>query len=101
SIYDKTNTGKLDGYLNKSLGEMVHKSRAKKNEGLRVWTHEIQDNFERIWGVKGRKAAKLVGENKKESVTFRAGKHETKLSPNQIYKKWMEMQDPSLDDTFK
>jgi hypothetical protein len=101
SIFDKANTGRLDGFLNKKLGELVHNSRQAQNKGLRVWTEEIQSNFQRIWKEEGRKLAKIVNDNKKETVVFKVGNQSRNLSPNQIYKKWMEMQDPTLEATFK
>ncbi len=106
SIYDKTSTGRFDGFLNTRLGDPIHEARQAKNYGMRIYSEEIQNNFYRIFGTKKRRdLTKIVNANKKASVKFEftnadGVKVSRMLTPNQVYKKYMELQDPSLVDTF-
>ena len=108
SVFDKTNTGKVDGFLNRMLGDKVHIARKAQTQGMRETQEKISTNFAKSFGidVKNKRALRrIVNENKMESVNISfidtTGKKVSRdLTPNQVYKKWMELQDPTLRRTF-
>ena len=104
SKYDKTNTGRYDGFLNRMFGDKIKLARNNQTRGTRAIYDELSENFAKHFNVNPknrRKLRSLVNENKRETVPLTLGNETKYFSPNQIYKKWMEMQDPTLKRTFR
>nr|WP_320022105.1 LPD23 domain-containing protein [uncultured Draconibacterium sp.] len=97
-----------EGWMQQHFGDVVNKATNQETKGNRDNLELIDKKAEEIFGVRGRKLAKVLAENSKKvknsGVTYRRAdgkRFEIKMSQNQAYKKWMEWQDPTLDKTFK
>jgi hypothetical protein len=109
SVLDPSNTGMMNGFLNRTFGDKINYARLKQSAGTRHWQEEAHKNLAKSFGIdpkKGRALRSLINKNKMETVELSMKVPQTgetitrKFSPNQIYKKWMELQDPTLRKTF-
>jgi len=106
SKFDKTSKP-YQSALSK-FGENVHISRDLQNAGEKKYLTEVQNKAKEIFGVKGRRELNaILSRLKNEKVnlgTFRNLDGEPiklELTKGQIMQKYLEMQDPTLTDTFR
>lgn len=103
---DDANSRQDDSYLSRNLN-VAEEVKAKKR-GVRIYTDEFMREAHRIFGISGNKALfrKFKDDTHKpiNLGTFENGFGETvknwRMTRSEIRKLWMEMQDPSLYDTF-
>ncbi len=106
-------TAPLQSFLNKQFGGSVRMAEENEIKGKEFWVKKATDKFVSIFagnrsGDQKQKAIKLaVVEQQKLDKEFTYADDNTgenitiPLSDAQIYKKWMEFQDETLDNTWK
>lgn len=86
------------------IGNTVHESRNKENAGVKEYENKIHDKFIEIFGDK-KEARKAIREHLKkvnlgEFENLGGKKVKLEMTPQQIYKKYMELEDPSISHLF-
>ena len=106
SRLDKTSKP-LESAINNYFMPMIRQARLSEYNGLVEMNTMLRENAERIFKVKGRKLTRRLNENTVNTINIR---HRdgvdgpiiySELTYNQAYKKWMELMDPTLENTFK
>ena len=113
SRLDKTSKP-LESAINNYFMPMIRQARLAEYNGLVEMQTLIKENAEKIFKVKGKKLTTRLNQNTVDKIrinhldgyspeTGRASGKETysELTYNQAYKKWMELQDPTLHKTFE
>ena len=111
SRLDKTSKP-LQSYLNQYFMPRIRQARLAEYNGLSEMQKLIKDNAERIFKVKGRKLTNRLNKNTVDTITIEHNDGKNKdgnlgpkitstLTYNQAYKKWMELQDPTMHPTFE
>jgi hypothetical protein len=102
---DKTEkTGQ--GWMQDHFGDILNKATNEETKNHRKYIEILNDKASEIFGKEKSALAKKLSENarqvEKSGVTYvKDGKRiELPLSQNEAYKKWMELQDPKLTNTF-
>jgi len=102
---DKTEkTGQ--GYMQNRFGDILNAATNEETAGHRKYVELLNEKAGEIFGKEKNKLANKLSENarqiEKSGVTYmKNGKRvELPLSQNEAYKKWMELQDPRLGNTF-
>lgn len=96
----------LGSFLVKRFGSMVGKATRAEQQGLRKVMFQIQQKREEIYGVTGKAlekratadAARVVESGVWTRTPTGAKRSQLALSQTEAYKRWMEMQDPSLQE---
>ena len=97
----------LESFINEYFMPMIRQARIAEYNGIVEMQSMLQENAERIFGLKGSKLVKELNKNTKEEITIEhkdgeeGGDIESTLTYNQAYKKWMELQDSTLYPTFQ
>ena len=97
----------LESFINEYFMPMIRQARIAEYNGITEMQNMLQENAERIFGLKGSKLVKELNKNTKEEITIEhkdgedGGDVESTLTYNQAYKKWMELQDSTLYPTFQ
>jgi hypothetical protein len=102
----------LESFINEYFMPMIRQARIAEYNGIVEMQKMLQENASRIFGVKGKKLVKLLNENTVNTINIdhydSVSKEGIKgdfvtstLTYNQAYKKWMELQDPTLSGTFE
>ena len=111
SRFDK-DSKPLQSFINEYFMPMIRQARVAEYNGIVEMQNMLQENASRIFGVKGKKLVKLLNENTVNTVTIdhydgvskegiKGDLVTSTLTYNQAYKKWMELQDPTLAGTFE
>ena len=106
SRFDKSSKP-LESFINEYFMPMIRQARIAEYNGITEMQNMLQENAERIFGLKGSKLVKELNKNTKEEITIEhkdgedGGDIESTLTYNQAYKKWMELQDSTLYPTFQ
>ena len=111
SKLDKTSKP-LESYLNQYFMPRIRQARLAEYNGLSEMQKLIEENAERIFKVKGRKLTKRLNKNTTDTIIIEHNDGKNKdgnlgpkitstLTYNQAYKKWMELQDPTMHPTFE
>jgi len=92
----------LDSILNRE-GNRVHDARNQQTSGIREAEEKMYAKFAEVYNVepKGKAFRKEVAEQLKEVSLGKFKGIEFKMNRTQLRKKWMEIQDKSLADTFE
>lgn len=95
------------GFMQDHFGDLVNKSENEESKGIRDTLELINEKAFEIFGKEKSALAKIFSKNskvvKKSGVTYATndGRKEIPLSQNEAYKRWMEMNDPTLTPTFE
>ena len=106
SRLDKTSKP-LESAINNYFMPMIRQARLSEYNGLVEMNTMLRENAERIFKVKGRKLTRRLNENTVNTIRIDHRNGEdgvmtfSDLTYNQAYKKWMELMDPTLENTFK
>jgi hypothetical protein len=113
SRLDKTSKP-LESAINNYFMPMIRQARLAEYNGLVEMNTMLRENAERIFKVKDGALTTRLNQNTVDKITIfhldgyspetgRASGNETysELTYNQAYKKWMELQDPTLHKTFE
>ena len=103
SRFDKSTAG-LSSFLNKKFDrELMRKSINNEQQSRRAVLTEFQNKYEEIFGKKGKKKAAKDNTIPQpfSYVDVDGEKVDVELSQNEIYKRWMELQDETLLPTFE
>lgn len=98
---DKT-SGTLDSRLNRHFGTAVYTARQTNNITLNNFHVDVHTFLKGNYKIDGRALGGVLNDNSRKVVNsgvfIRGG--EVSISKNEAYKKWMELQDPTLKETF-
>ncbi len=106
SRLDKTSKP-LESAINNYFMPMIRQARLAEYSGLVEMNTMLREKAEEIFGVKDGKLTKRLNENTVNTINIR---HRdgvdgpiiySELTYNQAYKKWMELKDPTLENTFE
>jgi len=106
SRLDKTSKP-LESFINQYFMPKIRQARLSEYSGLVEMQKLLKSKAEEIYGIKGRKLTAKLSENTVKTIviTHNNGEEgsqiESELTYNQAYKKWMELQDPTLHPTFE
>jgi len=111
SKLDKTSKP-LQSYLNQYFMPRIRQARLAEYNGLSEMMTLMTNNAERIFKLKGRKLTNRLNKNTTDTITIEhnngrdkdgnlGSKTTSTLTYNQAYKKWMELQDPTMHPTFE
>ena len=111
SRFDK-DSKPLESFINEYFMPMIRQARIAEYNGVVEMHNLINENASRIFGVKGKKLVKLLNDNTKNTIEVNHHDGVSKegikgefitstLTYNEAYKKWMELQDPTLYKTFE
>ncbi len=91
----------LQSRLNQRYGTMVYLARQDNNIILDQFHTKVHTFLKENFNIDGRKLGSLLNNNSKivKKTGVFIGDTEIPMSKNQAYKRWMEMQDPTLDET--
>lgn len=95
------------GFMQDHFGDLANKSENEESKGIRDTLELINEKAFEIFGKEKSALAKIFSKNskvvKKSGVTYATndGRKEIPLSQNEAYKRWMEMNDPTLTPTFE
>lgn len=106
SRFDKSKPYESD--LNK-LGDIVHEAEHKETLGIEEYIQKINDGFKQIFDLKtNRQAARKLRDLGKKNIDLGTFKNAdgvevvlSNRSKEEIIKKYMETQDPTLEETFR
>lgn len=85
----------------------IHDARRLQQKGTREAFNELQTMFDEIYGTTTKRQRNAIVRRNQEAqdlgsfVNSNGQRVRLKLSQNEAYKKWMEMQDETLDETFE
>ncbi len=106
SRLDKTSKP-LESYINEYFMPKVRQARIAEYNGLVEMQKMLMEKAEEIFGVKGRKLTQRLNQNTVDKIRVdhkdgaEGSSTYSELTYNQAYKKWMELQDPTLHKTFE
>ena len=93
----------LGGPINEYFTPLIVEARNTENAGVKENQQIMINKLNEIYKVSGRELAKKLQKNTEPiemTLTLHGEKEEVNLSQNQLYKKYIEAKDPTLEDTF-
>lgn len=110
SRLDKTSKP-LQSLINQYFMPQIRQAKLAEFNGMREMTTLLKDKASEIYKLKGRKLKNRINQNNIDTITLRHNDGKigdikgpmitSELTYNQAYKKWMELQDPTLHPTFE